>query len=178
MQLPILFLSELVVLPGMVVPIRLDETSRAAIDTARASSDGKLVVAPRLADRYASYGVVAEIVQQGRMAGDGAEAAVLRAERRVKIGSGVSGPGSALWVEAEDVPVTEPDEQLRELAKEYKSLVIATLQRRDAWQVIDNVQRVTDPDQLADLAGYASWLTDDQKRALLETPRSPSGCRR
>ncbi|WP_392508719.1 endopeptidase La [Naumannella halotolerans] len=169
-QLPILFLSELVVLPGMVVPIRLDETSRAAIDTARASSDGKLVVAPRLADRYASYGAVAEIVQQGRMAGDGAEAAVLRAERRVKIGSGVSGPGSALWVEAEDVPVTEPDEQLRELAKEYKSLVIATLQRRDAWQVIDNVQRVTDPDQLADLAGYASWLTDDQKRALLETP--------
>ena len=47
---------------------------------------------------------------------------------------------------------------------------MATLQRRDAWQVIDTVNQVTDPCALADLAGYASWLTDEQKRQLLETP--------
>ncbi len=45
-QLPVLFLNDLVVLPGMVVPIELDDSSRAAIDTARASSDGELLVAP------------------------------------------------------------------------------------------------------------------------------------
>ena len=56
------------------------------------------------------------------------------------------------------------------LAAEYKSLVVATLQRRDAWQVIDTVNQVTDPSTLADLAGYASWLSDEQKRQLLETP--------
>ena len=56
-QLPVLFLNDLVVLPGMVVPIELDDSSRAAIDTARASSDSELLVAPRLEDRYASYGV-------------------------------------------------------------------------------------------------------------------------
>ena len=56
-QLPVLFVSDLVVLPGMVVPIELDEASQAAIDAARASSDGRLLVAPRLEDRYASYGV-------------------------------------------------------------------------------------------------------------------------
>jgi ATP-dependent Lon protease len=109
-------------------------------------------------------------VQLGRLA-TGEPAAVIKAERRVKIGSGVSGPGTALWVEAEDLPETAPDtEEVRKLAGEYKSLVIATLQRRDAWQVIDTVNRVTDPSTLADLAGYAPWLSDERKRQLLETP--------
>lgn len=169
-ELPVLFLNDLVVLPGMVVPIELDDSSRAAIDTARASSDGHLLVAPRLDDRYASYGVVATIVQTGRLQ-TGEAAAVIRAERRAKIGSGVSGPGAALWVEAEDLPAEDTDtEEIRTLAADYRSLVVATLQRRDAWQVIDTVNRVTDPSALADLAGYASYLTDEQKRQLLETP--------
>ncbi len=168
-QLPVLFLNDLVVLPGMVVPIELNDSSRAAIDTARASSDSELLVAPRLEDRYASYGVLASIVQVGRLA-SGEAAAVIRAERRVKIGSGVSGPGAALWVEAEELPEQPVTETITTLAAEYKSLVVATLQRRDAWQVIDTVNQVTDPSTLADLAGYASWLSDEQKRQLLETP--------
>ena len=49
---------------------------------------------------------------------------------------------------------TDSDE-VRALAAEYKALVVATLQRRDAWQVIDTVNQVTDPSTLADLAGYA-----------------------
>ncbi len=169
-RLPVLFLNDLVVLPGMVTPIELDDAARAAVDAAKSHSDGKLLVAPRLEDRYASYGVVAEIVQLGRLQ-TGEPAAVLRADRRVRIGSGVSGPGTALWVEADDI-TTAPhdDEQVRKLASEYKALVIATLQRRDAWQVIDTVNKVTDPSALADLAGYASWLSDNQKRQLLETP--------
>ncbi len=168
-HLPVLFLTDLVVLPGMVVPIELDDAARAAIDTARASSDSELLVAPRLEDRYAAYGVVASIVQIGRLA-TGETAAVIRAERRVKIGSGVSGPGAALWVEAEELPDQPSTEAITALAAEYKALVVATLQRRDAWQVIDSVNKVSDPSTLADLAGYASWLTDEQKRQLLETP--------
>jgi ATP-dependent Lon protease len=169
-RLPVLFLTDLVVLPGMVVPIELDDAARAAVDAAKAHSNGALLVAPRLEDRYASYGVVAEIVQLGRLA-TGEPAAVIKAERRVKIGSGVSGPGTALWVEAEELPETDQDtEEIRKLASEYKGLVIATLQRRDAWQVIDTVNRVTDPSTLADLAGYAPWLSDERKRQLLETP--------
>ena len=168
-HLPVLFLTDLVVLPGMVVPIELDEASRAAVDAARASSDSRLLVAPRLEDRYASYGVAASIVQMGRLA-TGGPAAVIRAEHRVRIGSGVSGPGAALWVEAEEIDPAEDSEAVRQLASEYKSLVIATLQRRDAWQIIDTVNRVTDPSALADLAGYAPYLTGAQKRQLLETP--------
>jgi ATP-dependent Lon protease len=168
--LPVLFLTDLVVLPGMVLPIELDDAARAAVDAAKAHSDDTLLVAPRLEDRYASFGVVATIVQLGRLA-TGEPAAVIKAERRVKIGSGVSGPGTALWVEAEELPEAPADsDEVRKLAAEYKGLVIATLQRRDAWQVIDTVNRVTDPSTLADLAGYAPWLSDERKRQLLETP--------
>ena len=130
-NLPVLFLTDLVVLPGMVVPIELDDAARAAVDAARSHSDGKLLVAPRLDDRYASFGVVADIVQLGRLQ-NGDPAAVIKADRRVRIGSGVSGPGTALWIE-----VTELDEQpvtddVRALAVEYKQVTIATLQRRVA----------------------------------------------
>src|SRR3954467_5843641 len=166
--LPFLFLSDLVVLPGMVVPIPLDEAAQAAVDAARASSEGGLLVAPRLEDAYASCGVVATVERVGRMVGGGA-GAVLRAGRRARIGSGVTGPGAALWVEVE--PVEEAvTERARELAEDYKRLVVAVLQRREAWQIIDTVHRMTDPSAIADAAGYAPYLSEDRKRELLETP--------
>jgi ATP-dependent Lon protease len=43
------------------------------------------------------------------------------------------------------------------------------LQRREAWQIVDHVNSLTDPSALADTSGYASYLTDVQKRQLLET---------
>ena len=43
------------------------------------------------------------------------------------------------------------------------------LQRREAWQIVDVVNKISDPSALADTAGYASYLTDVQKRQLLET---------
>ncbi|GAA1945421.1 endopeptidase La [Nocardioides panacihumi] len=167
-RLPVLFVSDLVVLPGMVVPIALDEAAQAAVDAARAGSDSRVLVAPRLDDRYASYGAIATIDRVGRFSGGG-PAAVLRAESRARIGSGVTGPGAALWVEVEPVAETVSD-HARELAEEYKRLVVAVLQRREAWQVIDQVTRLTDPGQIADTAGYAPYLSDDRKRELLETP--------
>src|SRR6266487_5714956 len=121
----------------MVVPIELDSDARAVIDAARAGSDGRLLLAPRLPDRYPTYGVLAEIEQVGRLPG-GAPAAVLRAGRRARLGSGVPGPGAALWVEVEPVEDAPVAEHVRELAAEYKQVVVAVLQRRTAWQVIDS----------------------------------------
>ena len=100
---PVLFISEPIVLPGMVVPVELDDAARTAVDAAQASESGKLLIAPRLEDRYPTYGVIASIVQVGRIPGGGA-AAVVRGEQRAHIGSGTTGPGAALWVE-----VTEAD---------------------------------------------------------------------
>ncbi|WP_280373262.1 endopeptidase La [Nocardia wallacei] len=164
-----LFLTYRVVLPGLVVPIVLDASAQAAIAAARAANLEAVLLAPRLSEGYAAYGVVATIEQVGRMRG-GAPAAVLKAEQRAKIGHGVTGPGAALWVEAEPVETPAPDGRTKELAVEYKKLVVSVLQRREAWQVIDAVNRLTDPSALADTAGYAPYLTDEQKRELLGTP--------
>ncbi|MCW2847238.1 MAG: ATP-dependent protease La [Marmoricola sp.] len=171
-RLPVLFVADLVILPGMVVPLQLDESSQAAIDATGSSEDGRLLVAPRLEGRYASYGVITSVERVGRFSG-GAPAAVLKAERRAKIGSGVTGPGAALWVEVEpvaDVEFNGDTPRAHALAEEYKRLVVAVLQRRDAWQVIDSVNQMDDPGALADAAGYAPYLSTERKQQLLETP--------
>ena len=167
-SVPVLFVSDPIVLPGMVVPITLDDAARAAVDAARASDSGKLLIAPRLDDRYPSYGVLASIVQVGRIAG-GAAAAVVRGETRAHIGAGTTGPGAALWVTVEEVAEGEITKATKALAAEYKKLLLALLQRREAWQLVDAVNQLTDPSALADTAGYASYLSDVQKRQLLET---------
>ena len=167
-SVPVLFVTDTIVLPGMVVPIALDDAARAAIDAAQASDSGQLLIAPRLEDRYPTHGVIAKILQVGRIAGGGT-AAVVRGERRAHIGAGASGPGAALWVEVAEVPDVQASDEVKTLAAEYKKLLLAMLQRREAWQIVDHVNSLTDPSALADTSGYASYLTDVQKRQLLET---------
>ncbi|WP_026256032.1 endopeptidase La [Mycobacterium sp. 155] len=171
-SVPVLFVEEPILLPGMVVPIELDDAARAAIEAAQAAAptgeSGKLLIAPRLDDRYPTHGVIASIVQVGRMPGGGA-GAVVRGERRAHIGPGTTGPGTTLWVEVDEAPEPEATDETKALAAEYKKLLLAMLQRREAWQIVDVVNKITDPSALADTAGYASYLTDVQKRQLLET---------
>src|ERR1700739_1634493 len=166
-SVPVLFTGT-IVLPGMVVPIELDDAARAAIDAAQATEAGELPIAPRLDDRYPTHGVIAKILQVGRIAGGGT-AAVVRGERRAHIGVGASGPGAALWVEVTEITDPERSAGARALAAEYKKLLLAMLQRREAWELVDVVNRLIDPSALADMAGYASYLTAVQKRQLLET---------
>jgi ATP-dependent Lon protease len=166
LKLPVLPLSDSVVLPGMVVPLRLDEAEiQSAVDAA-GSADRKVLVVPRLDGKYAAIGTVAVLEQVGRLP-SGEKAAVVRGETRAQIGTGVTGPGAALWVEATLVPDQPVTGRMTELAKEYKALVVGILQQRGAWQVIDSVQQITDPGQLADTAGWASYLDIEHKAQLL-----------
>ncbi len=182
LTLPVLPLDDEVVLPGMVVPIELSDTEvRGAIEAARNSrglgrgpgirseENAQVLLVPRIGERgLAAVGTLAVIEQVGRMPG-GSPGAVLRGVSRVRIGSGTTGPGAALWVEGTVIPETGQGPRASELAKEYKSLVIATLQSRGAWQVVDMIQQLDDPSAIADRAGYASYLTAEQKLTLLET---------
>ncbi len=186
LRLPVLSLTDTVVLPGMVVPVELDEQAQAAVDSAVAAAPAgspdsqaggrpdhaapptRLLLTPRLADRYPSFGTVAIVEKLGRLPG-GEPGAVLRAEGRARIGAGVTGPGAALWVEAEPVEGSSGTDRTATLVAEYRALVVASLQKRNAWQIIDAVESITDPSQLADTAGWASYLTVEQKRQLLET---------
>src|SRR4051812_28985135 len=181
--LPVLFLDDAVVLPGMVLPIELTDQAQASIDAARAArgarssdlrdqtSDSqplRLLLVPRIDGRTGVIGAVAEVTQIGRLP-SGEAAAVLRATARARIGTGVPGPGAALWVEAEVLPVPAATGRARELAADYKHVLTSILQQRQAYQVIDAVQKMTDPSELADAAGYASWVETAEKLRLLET---------
>ncbi|TVY99708.1 endopeptidase La [Trebonia kvetii] len=182
LTLPVLPIDDDVVLPGMVVPIELtDNEVRGAIDAARNSKEfgrgpgirseekSQVLIVPRIGDRgLAGTGTLAVIEQVGRLPG-GEPGAVLRALSRVKIGQGTTGTGAALWVEGTLIEETGQGPKATELAKEYKSLVIATLQKRGAWQVVDMIQQLDDPSMIADRAGYSSYLTATQKLQLLET---------
>jgi ATP-dependent Lon protease len=183
LTLPVLPLDDDVVLPGMVVPIELtDNEVRGAIDAARNSrglgrvpgirseEKAQLLIVPRIGDRgLAGTGTLAVIEQTGRLPG-GDPGAVLRGVSRVRIGQGTTGTGAALWVEGTVIDETGTGPKATELAKEYKSLLIATLQKRGAWQVVDMIQQLDDPSAIADRAGYSSYLTPEQKLQLLENP--------
>jgi ATP-dependent Lon protease len=178
MALPVLPLDDTVLLPNMVVPIRLagpDITgdARAAVEAAQAAAaPGELprvVLVPRLEGKYARVGTLGVVEQVGRLPG-GDLAAVVRGTERVRIGAGTTGPGAALWVQVEVTAEPPYGDRAKELAREYKGLVTTILQQRGLWQVVDTVAAVDDPSALADMAGYASYLTDEQKVWLLETP--------
>ncbi|MEV0742993.1 endopeptidase La [Streptomyces sp. NPDC050549] len=177
LTLPVLPLDDEVVLPGMVVPLDLNDTDvRAAVEAAQAAARSepgkpKVLLVPRIDGTYASTGVLGTIEQVGRLA-DGDPGALIRGRSRVKIGAGTTGPGAALWVEgtALDESLPEPlPGSVTELVKEYKALATAWLRKRGAWQVVDRVQAIDDVSTLADNSGYSPFLTTEQKIELLET---------
>jgi ATP-dependent Lon protease len=112
-------------------------------------------------------GSVVDVIQVGRLP-SGEPAAVLRATQRARIGQGVTGTGAALWVEAELLDEPASSAKTREAAAEFKQVLTSILQQRNAWQVLDAVQRMSEPAELSDVAGYASWIEPADKVRLLE----------
>ncbi|MFF9477437.1 endopeptidase La [Streptomyces sp. NPDC014733] len=184
LTLPVLPLDDEVVLPGMVVPLDLSDADvRAAVEAAQSAAvqgnKPEVLLVPRVDGTYAAIGTLGRIEQVGRLS-DGDPGALIRGLRRVRIGSGTTGPGAALWVAGtaveETVPGTADGEGGRtlpgavtELVTEYKALATSWLRKRGAWQVVDRVQQIEDVSALADNAGYSPFLTTEQKVRLLET---------
>ncbi len=173
LTLPVLPLDDEVVLPTMVVPIDTSDTEvRATIEAAKATaSDGnppQLLLVPRISGKYAPVGTLGVVEQEGRLP-NGKPGAVIRGVSRVKIGAGTVGPGAALWVHGTVVDEPPASPRATELAREYRGLAAAILQKRGAWQVVDVLSRITDPSALADSSGYASYLSTEQKSELLAT---------
>ncbi|HWF79326.1 MAG TPA: endopeptidase La, partial [Streptosporangiaceae bacterium] len=174
LTLPVLPLDDDVLLPTMVVPFETsDPEVRASIEAARAAADGdakaRLLLVPRLGGRYAPVGTLGVVEQEGRLP-NGKPGAVIRGMARVKIGAGTVGPGAALWVLGTVLGAEPASPRAFELAKEYRGLAAAILQKRGAWQVVDALSQITDPSALADSAGYASYLSVEQRAELLEMP--------
>src|SRR5580693_6621433 len=166
--LPLLPLKSGVVLPGMVFTMALEsEESRVAVEAAR-SAGGHLLLVPHIEGRYASVGVIAEVMEEGSLPG-GLPAVAVRGDQRAAIGTGVPGTGEALWVEA--VPLNDDDTTpaASELAREYRAVLENILLSRGARQVAAQLRDITEPGRLADVAGYSPDLSLSQKVQILET---------
>ena len=166
--LPLLSLNSGVVLPGMVVTIAVESAEAGAAFDAAVAGEGRLLLVPRLDDgRYARVGTVAD-VEVGDLPG-GMRAAIVRGLHRAIVGTGVPGTGAATWVQADPVIPGEPSDRARELAREYRAVIENVLEYRGARQIADALRGITDPDTMADTAGYSPDLSFEQKVEVLET---------
>ena len=138
-RLPVLFLSDVVLLPGMVVPVELDEAARAAIDAAARGSDAPCSSRPgstTATRRTASWRPSSASAASARRARRRPARRAARphrqrhdrprrravGRRRARSTTSPSPTTSASW------PRTTSGSSWR------------VLQRREAWQVVDTVQ--------------------------------------
>ena len=165
--LPLLPLTSGVVLPGMVFTMALEsDEARAAVESAR-SSGGRLLLVPHIEGRFASVGVIAEVMEEGDLPG-GLPAVAIRGDARAVIGTGVPGTGDALWVEVEPLAEPEPTAAAHELAREYRAVLENILHSRGAGRIAAQLREITEPSRLADVAGYSPDLSLTQKVEVLE----------
>lgn len=164
--LPVLPLSSGVVLPGMVVTLALEtEEARAALDAAGETEEVLLV--PRLDGRYASVGTVAHVESRMNLP-NGQRALVVRGESRARVGTGVAGRGSALWVEASPLS-PETSDRTDALAQEYRATAKVLLSQLGGRRLTAGLDDVDEPSALADTALWLPDLSMERKVELLET---------
>ena len=141
--LPLLPLKSGVILPGMVFTMALEsEEARVAVEAAR-SAGGRLLLVPHIEGKYASIGVISEVMEEGSLPG-GLEAIAVRGDQRATIGTGVPGTGDALWVEAEPLDDGEATTSVVELAREYRAVLENILLSRGARQIAAQLREIPD----------------------------------
>ncbi len=167
--LPVLPLPDGVVLPDMVVTVSIE--SDAARDALSAAVNDRLLLLPKLSnpERFGRIGVIGTIEDRGVLPG-GAPALTVRTHRRVRVGTGVIGTGSALWVEVEHLDESpRPDADLPTLVTEYRAAATSLLQKVGGRRMSGALSGIDDPGSLADTIGYWPELSIERRLALLET---------
>jgi ATP-dependent Lon protease len=169
LTLPVLPLTNDVVLPHMVVTLALEtDEARAAADAAARANDTLLLV-PRQADgHYARVGTIARIENRGNLPG-GMPALVIRATTRAEVGVGVVGQTSALWVHVSPLPDGEITGEVDELATELRAALRALFESLGGRRLTEVLRGVDDPSALADIVGWWPDLAVERKVELLET---------
>jgi ATP-dependent Lon protease len=169
LTLPVLPLTNDVVLPHMVVTLALEtDEARSAADAAARANDTLLLV-PRQADgRYARVGTIARIENRGNLPG-GMPALVIRATSRAEVGVGVVGQTSALWVHVSPLPDGEVTGEVADLATELRAALRALFESLGGRRLTEVLRGVDDPSALADIVGWWPDLAVERKIELLET---------
>ncbi len=166
-SLPMLPVSEGILFPGMVVTFVLEGAEALAAATAAAEGDGELVVVPRVDGHYASIGVVAEVLEVGRVPG-GPRAVAVSGRSRARLGIATQGPGDVLLVQAEVLEEEAETDAVAELARECRAVLENILLIRGARGMAERLRQVTGAGQIADLSGYSPDLSLAQKVEVLE----------
>lgn len=174
---PLLPLDAGVVLPGMTITLALETPeARAAAEAAGGAGD-RLVLVPRLGrsdgpdsspGRYARIGTVATIERSGSLPG-GTPALVVTGRYRAVVGAATAAAGPALWVNVEQVEVAPAGDDARAAAKELRAVLEAIAEHRGVGRLGDFLRGVSEPGDLADMAGYWPELSIERKVELLET---------
>jgi ATP-dependent Lon protease len=175
-NLPLLPLTSGVVLPGMVFTMALESDEAKAAAEAAGAAEGHFVLVPFIDGRYATVGVVAEVMETGELPG-GMPAVAVRGVERARLGTAVPGTGAALWVEVDIIPEEPTTDEAVELAREYRALIENILVSRGAGRLAERLADVTEPGRVADMAGYSPDLSLAQKVEVLETIDVPTRLR-
>jgi ATP-dependent Lon protease len=167
--LPLLPLTNGVVLPQMVVTLAIESPeARDAADGALAT-DRRVLLVPRVGAGYAHIGTVARIENEGELPAGG-RALVLRGLARAVVGAPAGSEHPGVWVSVE--PVAEPavvSGRARELAREYRAVVRGIAEKLGSPRFADALSGVDDIGALADTAGWSPDLSIERKLELLET---------
>ncbi len=178
-NLPLLPLTSGVVLPGMVFTMALESDEAKAAAEAAEAAGGRFVIVPFIDGRYASIGVVSEVVETGQLPG-GMPAVAVRGIDRARLGTAVPGTGQALWVEVEHVPDGPATDETSALAREYKAVVENILLSRGAGRMAQGLAEaspVTHPISRS-LRRSKCWRPSTWRTVCGRSPRGRARCSR
>jgi ATP-dependent Lon protease len=168
-RLPVLPLTQAVILPRMTATVQIDsQDARNAIKAALAG-DGLLLLLPKVDGRYASVGVVAKVEEKGNLP-DGSEVVAVQGRARAILGNVMPELDGTLMAEVDPSP--DPNswsDRARQLAHEYRAIVENILEIRGAPQVAQVLRGIEHPGHLADMSGYSPDLSMGRKVEILET---------
>lgn len=170
--LPVLPLPDGVVLPDMVITVAIQsDDARAALDAAVAD---RLLMVPKLSAsedgapaRYARVGVIGRVEDRGELP-DGTPAITVRALHRARVGTGVIGATSGLWVEAEHLvdPAATPDQETA--AVDYRAAAANLLAKIGGKRMVATLRDIEHPGALADSIAYWPELSLERRVELVE----------
>lgn len=168
--LPVLPLPDGVVLPEMVVTISIQSDEAKQVLASAKTNEVLLVPRYEVDDqsRYARVGVIATIEDRSTLP-DGTPAVTIRALQRARVGAGVIGATSGLWVEAEPIIDPEATDTHELLAEEYRAAAGALLEKVGGRRLAGALREIASPGALADSVAYWPELTFERRITLLET---------
>jgi ATP-dependent Lon protease len=159
MNLLLIPLEETIIFPAVTATLPIDP-----------GDEERVFLLPSRKGEFGRVGVVAEVIERGRLP-NGASMATVVGLFRGLAGAAQPGAGDELRIEVQEIHDGQPDdERVHELVREYRAVVEEILELRGADERIGAYLRsVEEPGALADTAGYSPDLSPEQKLRLLET---------